>query len=355
MNVCKNSFKIRIHFFWRTLSVAMLLYLVPLVYAATPANAASLLASFTSTSPLFPSYAAFVIMALVLANGEFLCLHYLQLLETHQNTISAWMCHLRHSIFLAVPNTPGLGEQQQDTLIRQIADSLELSHEFVLDNNLFHPALLGPSFPECQVCGAWLQTTRKPLDIWILEDDGARKGKLLQGNCSSQNCRVSHFPDRYRCHVNGKLTSLYNSNAVYIRIGGKVWANRQLASTQSHLRYATHISSERFASFYSERYGRIVGFEMTPMHAWRLFVLHESLKLCQSAFSELAWPSYTDVAALCQKMQDQYFPGAVKIIPGALEHECNDCVHPFWQFTDNNEVQMNFVNYFMIITDYFIY
>src|SRR6266852_4415750 len=100
MNVCKNSFKIQIHFFWRTLSVAMLFYLVPLVYAATPTNAASLLASFTSASPLFPGYAAFIIMALVLANGEFLRLHYLQLLETHQNTISAWVHH--HSIFLAV-------------------------------------------------------------------------------------------------------------------------------------------------------------------------------------------------------------------------------------------------------------
>jgi hypothetical protein len=112
MNVCKNSVKIQINFFWQTLSVAMLLYLVPLVYAVTPANAASLLASFTSTSPLFPGYAAFIIMALVRANGEFLRRHYLQLLETHQNTISAWMCHLRRSIFLAVPDTPGLGKQQ---------------------------------------------------------------------------------------------------------------------------------------------------------------------------------------------------------------------------------------------------
>ena len=43
---------------------------------------------------------------------------------------------------------------------------------------------------------------------------------------------------------------------------------------------------------------------MTPVHAWHLFVLHKSLKLCQSACSELAWPSYTDVATLCQKMQE---------------------------------------------------
>ena len=168
----------------------MLLYLVPSVYAATPANAASLLASFTSTSPLFPGYAAFIIMALVLANGGFLCLHYLQLLEAHRNTISAWMHHLRHSIFLAVPDTLGLGEQQQDTLIRQIAYSLELSHEFVLDNNLFHPTLLGPSFPECQVCGAWLQTMRKPLDIWILKDDGAQKGNYFKATAAP---RVAGF------------------------------------------------------------------------------------------------------------------------------------------------------------------
>ena len=77
---------------------------------------------------------------------------------------------------------------------------------------------------------------------------------------------------------------------------------------------------------------------MTPMHAWCLFVLHESLKLCKSAHSELAWPSYTNVTALCQKMQDQYFPGDVKIIPGALEHECDECVHPFREFDNNDEV-----------------
>lgn len=282
-------------------------------------------------------------MVLVLANGEFLRLHYLQLLETHQNSISAWMRHLRRSIFLAVPDTPALDESQQDSLICSIADLLGLSHEFVLDNTLFHlsPTLLGPSFPECRVCGAWLQMKRNSLDIWILEDDSVHRGKLVQGNCSSRNCRASHFPDRYRCHVNGKLTSIYNSDAVYVRIGGNVWANRQLAATQSHLRYSTHISSEGFASFYSERYGRAMGYEMTSVHVWRLFVLHESLKLCRSVHSELACPSYTDVTALCQKMQDRYFPGDVKIIPGALEHKCDDCVHPFREFTDDNEVHKN--------------
>jgi hypothetical protein len=328
-------------FFLRTLLLVLAIYLIPSVHATPPTNLATLLASITSNNPSIGSCTAVAIMVLILANGEFLRLHYLQLLETHQsNSISAWLRQARRSIFLALPATITLDEPQQDTLIRDLAEHLGLSHEFVLDNELFHfaPLLLGPSFLECQVCGSWLRKKRDSLDIWILEDYGIRRGNLVQGNCSSRGCETSHFPDRYCCHVNGNRSSIYNSDATYIRIGGHVWANRQVAITQSHLRYSTHISSEGFASFYSQRYGKAVGFQMTPVHAWRLFVLHESLKLCQSAHLELVWPSYTDTTALCKKMQEQFFPGDVKIIPGALEHKCDECVHPFREFTDNDEV-----------------
>jgi len=312
--------------------------LIPSAYATTPAD---LVAIFAPTSRSIGSYTALFIMILILANGEFLRLHYLQLLETQQaNSISAWLRQVRRHIFAAMPEAVTLDERRQDTLIRDLAEHLGLSHEFVLENELSHltPTLLGPSFTECQVCGAWLRKKRDVLNIWILEDHGVRRGILVQGNCSSKDCETSHFPDRYHCRLNNNRTSIYNSNTSYIRIGGHVWANRHVAITQSHLRYATHISSEGFASFYSERYGKAVGFQMTPVHAWRLFVLHESLKLCQNGRVELVWPSYTDTTGLCKRMQEQFFPGDVKIIPGALQHECNECVHPFREFDNNDEV-----------------
>src|SRR5260370_16638439 len=114
---------------------------------------------------------------------------------------------------------------------------------------------------QCEVCGGWLQLWQKPRSIWILEATGPKKGSLLAGSCHF--CGTIHYPDHWNSSVNGVVQSVYNSDAAYLHIGGSVWASQSLATTQTHLRHATHISTEGFSACYNGCYP-LPGFELLP-------------------------------------------------------------------------------------------
>ncbi|KAF8318828.1 uncharacterized protein EI90DRAFT_3133025 [Cantharellus anzutake] len=317
-------------------NVFVLLCFLPMVYAST---AMGLTETFTSATPRIMGYAMAVILIFILRNGEYLHHHYLQSPATlNPNFPSVWIRRLSAHLFsqdsLALPQ---LDQKTQNYLILEAANGLGLSHEFLSDPHLIHPqpTLLGPSYFDCQVCGGWLKQTRQCVDIWILEDNGVYIGQLAQGNC--QSCNTSHFPDRYCTSINGKLTNIFNPDAAYLCIGGNIWINRQVAQTQSNLCYTAHMSSEGFASFYSQRYGKDK-ISLLPKHTWKLFVLHESLKLCKATNHELVLPSHTSITALASKMQEKIFPGAVKTIQGALAHQCAQCFHPYRSLQDGTAV-----------------
>ncbi len=179
---------------------------------------------------------------------------------------------------------------------------------------------------QCEACGGWLQIRHKAKSIWILEDTGPQKGSLLAGSCHF--CGTIHYPDHWNSLVNGVVQSVYNSGATYLRIGGSVWASRSLATTQTHLRHATHISTEGFAAWYNNRYP-LPGFELLPEQTWRMFVYHEGLRMCTQAGIQLTVPQYSTILNIVCALQHQFYPGTVKLVPGGMDHYCTECTQPY--------------------------
>lgn len=308
------------------------LVLVPTTLAA--GDATDISAPFSSIETA-TGIAMIVLSVLLLQNGEFLRHHYLQQLavlpgaRTQRDPFyaSAWLRRFQDAAFsMPILRNLNLTSNIASRLILRVAMSLDLSHEFLRNLALFppFPLILGPSYLECQVCGDALHSTRGALDIWILRDDGPHRAKMVQGNC--RTCNTSHFPDRHHVRINGRISAFYQTDAEYLRIGGKVWASRDLAITQTSLRHDMQASTESIVTFYNERYCRNTDFRFTRRHAWRLFVLHESLEMCRSRDAQLVHPSFRNLTGLCEAMREEYFAGDVKVIHGAKDHGCDECV-----------------------------
>lgn len=299
-------------------------------------------ADLTDVDPTISVSAAVSIIMIVLAHRDLLRLHFAQVQITHQPQATAWVTRLAESVFSMVDiNLPADDHAASARLIMKVANAVAWHNADGTDvdyTSLIHPVLISPLFKTCQVCGDWLKLVRDPRNIVIAEENGVRSGHMIYGTCSS--CKTTHFPDRYRARIDGELTSIYHHDPDYIKIGGKVWAHRELCITQSMHRYKDISSSEGLADFFSERYGTKLGFTLTPVHAWRLFVLHESLKLCSLHGEKLAWTSYDNIDALCKAVMDRFFPGDVKMINGGLDHHCAECRHPLRTAGPNGVVSL---------------
>jgi hypothetical protein len=261
----------------------------------------------------------------VLRNWEILNLHQIQQRQQHprRRNISAWLDRLANFAF-GFENALLLSKQRR--ILLSISEMLGLSE--AANAAALHTTahLLGPCNTTCQRCGGRLVQRRKVLSIWILEDDGAHRGQLLPSSC--EHCNSTHFPDRHHVRLGEGLHRVYHPNAKFLRIGGKIWASRGLACTMTHLRVIAHMPSLELAEWYNKRFAGS-DFKITADHTWQLFVLHESLLLCTERGTPMLIPPGFPAHKIAGLMNNQHFPGDVRVIPGALEHKCDECHHPF--------------------------
>lgn len=290
----------------------------------------------------FPVFLGLLLLNTVLDNHEIMCQHYLQHINIPHFSITSWAKRVATHAF-SIPALAALQipAEKQHNLVIKSSTALGLSHEHVVETRNYHPSLLGPCHLQCEQCGDYLQQRRKLRDIWILEDNRIHKGQLASGQCHNPRCKTPHFPDRHRVRLNGRLCSIYSPQAQYLRVGGRVWASRELARTQTQLRYSAHMSTKGFAEYYNDRYHH-PDFAMSDKHAWKLFVLHESLELCSINNMPFIVPSYSELHHITAAICDQFFSSDVKLIPGGMEHRCDNCVHPFWtQVAPNVPLNVN--------------
>src|SRR5260370_34240335 len=64
--------------------------------------------------------------------------------------------------------------------------------------------------------------------------------------------------------------------------------------SQTHLRHATHISTEGFSAWYNGHYP-LPGFKLLPEQTWRMFVYHEGFSMCSKAGIQFAVPHYSTI------------------------------------------------------------
>ncbi len=302
------------------------------LFAMLPCAGAGSILDFTQQlgfrSAQFSLVAIMAMLHLIWSHQNVFQQHYLQILGSDSNVhASAWVQRITAWIFrqpvfadLEIP------AQEQVRLVMQAADGLGLAEANNFAIRQPSPQVICTESQQCEACGGWLQIRCKAKSIWILEDTGPQKGSLLAGSCHF--CGTIHYPDRWNSLVNGVVQSVYNSGATYLCIGGSVWASQSLATTQTHLRHATHISTEGFAAWYNNCYP-LPGFELLPEQTWRMFVYHEGLRMCTQAGIQLTVPQYSTILNIVCALQHQFYPGTVKLVPGGMDHYCTECTQPY--------------------------
>jgi hypothetical protein len=138
--------------------------------------------------------------------------------------------------------------------------------------------LICPKLAVCLTSGcnqASLQQNSHPWDIpqvtLVQGTDIYHNVQLLSGLCS--NCKTIYYADHEHVPASEgtEIIKFFLNSAYYLKVGQKLWVNREFSNTVLNAMYDLHASASGWMNFFNDAYGN-EDFKLSRRHIWAAFV-----------------------------------------------------------------------------------
>jgi hypothetical protein len=155
--------------------------------------------------------------------------------------------------------------------------------------------------------------------------------QLLSGCCN--NCKTIYYADHERIPASEdtEATKFFLNSAHYLKVGQKLWVNREFSSAVLNAMYDLHASASGFMNFFNDTYGN-ENLKLSRRHIWAAFV-YESVRQVSDA-SGVDF-SIRDISSVDEVIQTAFITlGKNGIIQSAENHSCAECSQPYRATSD---------------------
>ncbi|KAL0948135.1 hypothetical protein HGRIS_010756 [Hohenbuehelia grisea] len=190
----------------------------------------------------------------------------------------------------------------------------------------------------CTSVAGLAQNTRKrdtPTVVLIKDNKCHRNVQVFSGRCLQ--CDTIFYADHDSAvkpddHL--KRTRTYYNSAVYLKVGQKLWVDRQFSKSVVNAVYSFHASTAAITSYWNESF-EIPGntFIASRRQIWQAFVQETVCQVASSSNMELALDDglpINDVTRLAFAHL-----GENGIVRSAEGHHCSECTHAYKDTADH--------------------